>query len=169
MSDSATSIAAPAAWPTDAEILDVAKPFIKAREALRLTAYPDSAGIPTIGYGSTRYLDNSPVKLGDVIQPDLAEVLLTVHLMGVVDELREVEHRIPTANQAGAIASLAYNCGEPAIGASTLMKLFNAGDISGAADQFLRWDHVREQGKLVENQGLLNRRKLERALFLTPA
>jgi lysozyme len=40
----------------------------------------------------------------------------------------------------------------------------NAGDYSGAADEFLRW---RLAGGLVSD-GLVRRRNAERALFLTP-
>lgn len=160
---------APLVWPDRLAICAVAKPFVKGREGLRLKPYPDSGGVPTIGWGSTRYLDGRKVQLTDpAIRPDLAEVMLTVQLMAVIDDIHDDETRIPTVNQAAAIASLAYNCGEPAIAKSTLIRLFNAGDIAGAADQFLRWDHVREHGVLVEDAGLLARRKLERALFLTP-
>ena len=42
--------------------------------------------------------------------------------------------------QFDAMVCLAYNIGVGAFTASTLVKLFNAGDIQLAADQFLSWD-----------------------------
>ena len=51
---------------------------------------------------------------------------------------------------------------------STLLRLLNQGDVQGAAAQFLVWDKIRIDGQLVEDQGLLNRRKAEKTLFLTP-
>ncbi len=43
-----------------------------------------------------------------------------------------------------------------------MLKLLNAGDYSGAANEFPKWDHING----VISQGLLNRRLRERALFL---
>jgi len=50
--------------------------LIKGFEGLRLTAYRDTAGVWTIGYGSTRYHDGKPVKQRTVVvipgrQPEL--------------------------------------------------------------------------------------------------
>jgi lysozyme len=84
----------------------------------------------------------------------------------------EVEHMIqtcPNQNQFDALVSFAYNEGVNALKTSTLLRLFNSGDSQGAADQFLVWDKVRENGQLVESDGLLRRRQAERQLFLTPA
>ena len=47
--------------------------FIKKEEGLRLKAYLDQAGIPTIGYGTIIFEDGRKVKLGDAITPDVAE------------------------------------------------------------------------------------------------
>ncbi len=47
------------------------------------------------------------------------------------------------------------------------LHLFNQGDYTGAADQFLLWNKIRnEQGELVNEPGLTNRRNAERNLFL---
>ena len=58
----------------------------------------------------------------------------------------------------------AYNVGTGALQKSTLIKLLNAGDTQGAADQFLRWNKA--GGQVVA--GLTRRREAERKLFLTP-
>ena len=68
-----------------------------------------------------------------------------------------------TQNQYDALVSLAYNIGTLALSSSTLMKKLNAGDVNGAADEFLRWN--KSGGKVMA--GLTNRRKAEREFFLS--
>lgn len=48
-----------------------------------------------------------------------------------------------------------------------MLAKFNAGDSVGAADQFLVWDKAHVGGKVVALAGLDDRRRAERALFLT--
>jgi lysozyme len=47
---------------------------------------------------------------------------------------------------------------------STLVRMLNAGETAGAADQFLRWNHT--NGQVLE--GLTRRREAQRSLFLMP-
>jgi lysozyme len=61
------------------------------------------------------------------------------------------------------LVSFAYNVGTHNLRESTLLKLFNAGDIAGAAEQFPRWNKA--NGKILP--GLVARRDAERRLFLT--
>lgn len=65
-------------------------------------------------------------------------------------------------NQYGALTSFAFNLGIANLRSSTLLKLLNAGNFAGAADQFLRWCHANGQAL----PGLLKRRNAERSLFL---
>jgi hypothetical protein len=67
-------------------------------------------------------------------------------------------------NQFDALVSFAYNLGVGALGQSTLLMFLKEGKHAEAADQFLRW--VNAGGVVLE--GLVSRRKEERALFLTP-
>lgn len=59
-------------------------------------------------------------------------------------------------------ASLVYNIGETAFVKSTLLNLLNQSAYQKAANQFDRW--VYDNGKRI--QGLVNRRKKEKGLFL---
>lgn len=68
--------------------------------------------------------------------------------------------------QFGALISLVFNIGLGNFGASTLLRKLNAGDMAGAADQFLAWDKARVNGVLKALAGLTRRRKAERAMFL---
>lgn len=68
-----------------------------------------------------------------------------------------------------AICDAAFNCGTGLLApANTITKRLLARDMPGAGDALLEWCHVRIDGKVLVNQGLLNRRKAERALLLTP-
>jgi lysozyme len=66
-------------------------------------------------------------------------------------------------SQFDACVSLAFNIGCAAFGKSTLARKIAQGDVSGAADEFLRWDKA--GGK--QMAGLTRRRRAERALFLS--
>lgn len=66
-------------------------------------------------------------------------------------------------NQFDALVSLAYNIGINAFQNSTLLKRLNTLDYIAAAQQFDVW--IKAGGKTV--QGLVNRRAVEKDLFLS--
>jgi lysozyme len=66
----------------------------------------------------------------------------------------------------GALISLLFNIGAANLAASTLLRKLNAGDVAGAAEQFLAWDKARVGGVLQALAGLTRRRRAERAMFL---
>jgi lysozyme len=68
--------------------------------------------------------------------------------------------------QFGALMALLFNIGGANLAASTLLRKLNAGDVNGAADQFLAWDKARVNGVLQALAGLTRRRRAERAMFL---
>jgi lysozyme len=138
--------------------------LIERFEGCRLCAYPDPAEgwkLPTIGYGHTR-----AVHRGDVITEQQAEDFLREDVGWIELELRRRVKVPTTQNQWDALVSFAYNCA--GWWDSTLLEKLNAGDISGAADEFPRWDKAMVDGKLAVEPGLVKRREAERALFLTP-
>ena len=49
--------------------------LIQGFEGLKLSAYKDSAGIPTIGYGNITYENGVKVKMGEKITQDRADKL----------------------------------------------------------------------------------------------
>ncbi|HHJ4404335.1 TPA: lysozyme [Citrobacter freundii] len=140
--------------------------LIKCFEGCRLTAYPDpgTGGAPwTIGYGWTHPIDGKPVKPGMTIDQETADRLLKTGLVGYENDVLKVVRVKLTQGQFDALVSFAYNVGSRALSTSTLLKKLNAGDIKGAADEFLRWN--KSGGKVMP--GLTNRREAERALFLS--
>jgi lysozyme len=130
--------------------------LIRQFEGLRLRAYRDAVGVATIGYGTTR-----GVKMGQEISKERAEELLredVARFEGYIEALVGVPL---TQGQWDALSSFVYNLGPGALEKSTLLRLLNAGDYSGAAAQFDRW--VYASGKKLS--GLVKRRAAERALF----
>lgn len=137
------------------------KELIKSFESLKLKAYPDpgTGGKPwTIGWGHTK-----GVKPGDQITQVQAETFLAEDLSVFEAAVSTAIKRPMTQNQFDAMVSLAFNIGGSNFASSTLVKKFNAGDASGSADEFLRWN--RANGKVMN--GLTRRRTAERELFLS--
>lgn len=139
--------------------------FIREREGFRDRAYPDPGsrdGKPvTIGYGSTRYEDGSPIKLGDTITRERADELLRHEAAKVEAEVARLVTVPLTQAQFDALCSFQFNTG--ALSRSTLLRLLNTGDYGNAADQLLRWN--KNDGAVME--GLTRRRQAERAMFLS--
>ena len=145
-----------------------AEELIKKFEGKRLKAYQDSAGIWTIGYGSIYHYDlDRPVQPGDKINEETALKWLRNEIASKTAEIKKLIKVPVKVNQLDSLTSLAYNIGVNAFKKSTLLKLLNAGaDKTAVANQFLRWNKARVNGKLIEVKGLTNRRILEKELFL---
>lgn len=160
----AAVVAALLLWKRDA-IMSGAKELIAGEEGLRLTVYQDTGGVWTVGYGHV-------VKPSDGLYPYTSKRTIT---QAEADEFFRNDTAIATAavkrnvrvpiseNQRSALISLTFNIGGGALSTSTLLRKLNAGDIRGAADEFLKW--VYDNG--VRVAGLEDRRKRERALFLS--
>lgn len=137
--------------------------LIKQFEGCRLTAYQDSVGVWTIGYGWTQPVDGKPVGKGMTITQQKADDLLK---QGVVQYEAGV-HGLVTVqlnqNQYDALVDFTYNLGVNALKGSTLLKKLNAGDYAGAANEFTKWNKA--GGK--ELAGLTRRREAEKSLFLS--
>lgn len=129
---------------------------IKRWEALRLKAYLDSGGVPTIGWGHVK-----GVKMGMTITEAQAQSYFEddiAQFERVVDENVRVSL---TDNQFAALVSFAYNVGAGAFLKSTLLKKLNAGDFDSVPAELGKWVNVK--GKRV--QGLVNRRAAEAGLW----
>lgn len=133
--------------------------LIKHFEGLRLKAYKDSVGVPTIGYGHT-----DGVKMGQEITEAQAEQLLKDDLARFEVGVQEVVRPLTlTQGQFDALVSFAFNLGLGSLRSSTLLKKLKAGDVSGASFELQRWVYAGGQ-KL---PGLVKRREAERALFVS--
>ena len=139
--------------------------FIQRNESLRLTAYMDSAGIPTIGYGST-VVDGVKVKMGDTITPDRASAALNTDAKKFVLALRGLVNVPLTQNQVDSLVDFMYNVGSGAFQSSTLLKTIRS-KAPVTADLFTRWNKVHDPKtqELVVVPGLTARREREFALY----
>lgn len=146
-----------------AEVLRIATPLIESFEGYRSAPYLCSAGVPTIGFGSTRYADGRRVTMLDApISVEKARALLTLTLER--DYLSDVLRLCPgadTPHRCAALVSFAYNLGSKALESSTLRKRVNQQDWPNARLEILRW--VRAGGRVLP--GLVKRREAESAML----
>lgn len=136
--------------------------LIKQFEGCKLTAYQDSVGVWTIGYGWTQPVDGKPIRAGMTIKQETAERLLKTGLVSYESDVSRLVKVGLNQGQFDALVSFTYNLGARSLSTSTLLRKLNAGDYAGAADEFLRWNKA--GGKVLN--GLTRRREAERALFL---
>jgi len=138
--------------------IEIATKRIKEFEGCALQSYRDQGGVLTIGWGCT----HSPIAEGMKIPQPEADRRLEIDSVATMTRVK-AQIEVPlNDNQLGALISFTYNEGAGHLMESTVEKLLNAGDYTGAADAFLVWDKCR--GVVVP--GLLRRRQAERMLFL---
>ena len=136
--------------------------LIKHFEGLKLDAYICSAGISTIGIGTTVYFDSKKkVKIGDTITEEKAEELFRGDVVKFEDVVKKLVKVELSQNQFDALVSFTYNLGPNNLKKSTLLKLLNEGDYPLAAAEFRKWRKA--GGKVLK--GLERRRKAEEKLF----
>lgn len=137
--------------------------FIGRHEGFRPVIYKDPAGHATIGYGHK-------IKAGENVRapldPHEAFRLLRNDIEQAEDVIRRLVNVPLSQAQYDALVSFVFNVGGKAFAASSLLGFLNAGNYRKAAEELLRWNHMRIQGKLVKSPGLTARRASERVLFL---
>lgn len=133
---------------------------IETIEGFKATAYKDSGGVWTIGFGTVRH-DGIPVAQGDTCTQGQAELWLQADLAWAQTAVNQLVRTILSQNQFDALVSFVYNEGEPQFAKSTLLAKLNTQDFIGAAKQFDSWVYV---GKQVI-PGLVTRRRIERDMF----
>ena len=136
--------------------------LIKHYEGLRLKAYVCSAGVLTIGYGTTIYPNGNFVKLGDICTLEQAETYLKNDLKRFESAVNRLVGLPINQNQFDALVCFTYNVGVGNLQSSTLLKMINLNRFEEASLQFERWNKA--GGK--ELKGLTLRRLAEKKLFL---
>ncbi len=131
--------------------------LVKKFEGLRLTAYRDSGGVWTVGYGST----GPDVAEGLTITADEAERRLRRDMASAARSVLQMVTVPLNPNQLSALCSFVFNLGAGAFRKSTLRKRLNEGRFDLAAAEFGRW--VFCNGRVLP--GLVTRREAERQLF----
>ena len=125
-------------------------------ESCRLVAYLDSKGIPTIGWGHT-----FGVFPGLTCDQAQADAWLLEDVQSAVGSVNRLVIAPLTQNEFDAVVDFVFNCGSGNFAGSTMLRLLNAGDYPGAANEFQLWDHA--SGQVVA--GLLRRREAEKTEF----
>jgi len=146
--------------------------LLKQLEGFRSKPYLCSAGVPTIGYGSTRYSNGVRVSLRD---PEISETKAVEMLIFDVatfdkDVTMLTKSVILTQNQFDALVLFAYNVGSDididttpeGLGDSALLKkVLKSSTDASIAPEFMKW--VYAGGKI--SNGLIKRRKIESNLY----
>lgn len=131
--------------------------FVGGKEGMRLKAYRDIVGVPTICAGETR-----GVTVDMVFTRAQCEAILLKGLSDFEDDVLRCAPKMADAPDERLVAhvSLAFNIGASAYCHSTVARRFNAGDVGGSCDAFDMWD--RAGGRRVN--GLSVRRDDEQVL-----
>lgn len=134
-------------------------------EGLRLKPYLCSAGVPTIGYGSTYYENGQRVKLNDpTITEERAKLLFKNTIVTYEKAVESFTRDDISQNQFNALVSFSYNLGTQALKNSTLLKKVNANPNDATIkNEFAKW--VNAGGKKL--QGLVNRRNDEIKMYFS--
>jgi lysozyme len=124
-------------------------------------SYRCAANKATIGYGSLKLIDGSPVQDNMKISMQEAEDLLAHELEeyeGYINDMVTVPLK---QNEMDAMVSWVFNLGPTNLKNSTLLRVLNEGKYHEVPEQIKRWNKV--NGKV--NEGLVKRRKSEALLF----
>jgi len=141
------------------EAVAITLPLIRRFEGFRAKPYLCPAGVPTIGYGSTRYEDGTQVTLQDApISRDRAEAILIWQLRrSFLPQVLRLCPGIDSPRRLAATLDFTYNLGAGNLKASTLRRRINAQDWDAAQVELGKW--VRAGGKVLP--GLVARRNAE--------
>ena len=155
----------------DKRVIDM----IKHHEGIRTSPYQCPALLWTVGCGHVIDQSHIRVPLAERKALPIPDGWDRTLSMGEVDEmlakdLQSFENGVRrlcpnglTPGRLGALTSFAFNVGLGNLQRSTIRMKHNRGDYEGAAEAFMAW--TKAGGK--ELKGLVNRRKDERALYLS--
>ena len=130
--------------------------LIKSFEGCETTAYQDSVGVWTIGYGHTKGVEE-----GQTCSIEDAETMLSDEMdeyEGYINNMVKVERE---QHEFDALVAWGYNLGPTNLGESTMLKVLNDGQFDRVPDEMRRWN--RAGGQVL--QGLVRRREAEALLF----
>lgn len=146
------------------EAVELAAQLAEVMEGFRSRPYLCPAGVPTIGFGFTRYLNGISVTLLDPPM-DREEARITLRALIRRKYARETMLlsgvSLDTARRLAAITDFVFNLGSGAYRVSTLRKKILAGDWDAVPYQLRKW--VNGGGKKLP--GLVKRREAEITLL----
>lgn len=140
-------------------VLLIAAPFTASYEGLRLQAYLDPVGVPTICHGETK-----DVELGQVKTKEECDAMFAARLgwfSYMVSTM--IDYPMPDKTHA-AFTSFSYNIGVNGFRKSRARALYNAGQFEEACDAMMGWYRAGGRDCRVRSNncyGLIVRRKAE--------
>ena len=156
-------------------VSDRAIKMIKHHEGVRQKPYRCPAKLWTIGVGHVLYPEQGKMKIeqrdGFPLKPEDNRTFTMEEVDGILkSDLQRFERGVATycpveltQGQFDALVSFAFNVGLGTLQRSTLRQKVRRGEMEGASEEFLKY--CMAGGKIL--RGLQNRRKDERALFLS--
>jgi lysozyme len=142
----------------DIEAAECTEELCKPFEGWSAKPYLCPAGVWTIGYGATFYLDGRPVKPTDPpISRETGIRLLQAMITGVYQPGTQRLTPHLTGLILGAVTDFSYNLGLTRLAGSTLRRKLNFGDWQGAIVELRKW--TRGGGRVLP--GLVLRREAE--------
>ena len=146
-------------------INNAGRELIEEFEDFRAEMYYDSAGKPTIGFGTLITESNIHLMTAKVNKAE-ARQLMNDHIKDDARAIQSYIHTKLNQDQVNALHSFVYNLGRGALRDSTLRKRINAGaSMEEIKYQFSRWNKETKNGKKVASRGLTRRRAKEAALY----
>lgn len=139
--------------------------LLKGFEGLRLVAYLDLRGIPTIGFGHTNRVTADDVKAGRKCTLEQATAWLHEDLAFAESYVESHVHAFLKQCEFDALVSLVFNIGSEAFRTSTLLRKLNDADKLGAAYEFTVWNKLTINGKKVASDWQTHRRTVELVHF----
>jgi lysozyme len=150
--------------------------LIKRHEGVKLKPYRCPAALHTVGVGHVLYPEQAKLPMEDRIKYPIRPEDNRLFTMEEVDAilakdldrfvagvLRYCPSAVNNQSWLDALVSFSFNVGLGTLQRSTLRQKHNRGDYAGAAEEFLKY--CKAGGKVL--RGLENRRKDERALYLS--
>lgn len=143
--------------------------LIKHFESCRLQAYPDSGGLYTIGWGTTRYENGREVKKGDTITQGRADALFKLQIPKYEQTVKGKIKRNLLQHEFDALVSFVYNAGT-SYNSGGFWKDFNIFSnvnkgVTGE-EMINYWSTLAITAKGKKLNGLIRRRKAEAHLFV---
>lgn len=167
--------------------------FIAHEEGLVLHSYQDRAGVWTIGYGSTMFMDGTKPKPGEHITEELAKKLLAWEVENKTHAVNAETHNLNLRqSQFDALVSFTYNVGVGGLKESSLLravkvdpKILGTMPVDAISDEsikkwfqkqnlraipmvayhFTKWCKITKDGKKIFDDGLIGRRMREAKLY----
>lgn len=140
-----------------------AKALLKRLEGFRGSAYMDSAGVLTCGYGHV----GKDVNPATIWTPEEAERVLDRDLASFTAAVSALTVGAPALGDQrySALVIFSFNVGVEAFKGSTLRRLVLAGHYDAVPAALREWIHVHRDGKLIVDAGLVKRRDAEIRLW----